>query len=82
MMGEFFFGKAKIQLAQPYIKKWQQSESAPGRRSRVEYSGISAAINKVKAYLAQRYINHVSRAEAHLAQQAMMGEFLAKRKCS
>ena len=79
------FSQAKIQLAQLYINKQQQSESTFGRHSRVGRGDISTAISKAKAYRAPRYINHdqqsESTAKAHLAQQAMMGE-LAKRKYS
>ena len=48
---------AKIQLAQPYIKKGQQIESTSGRHGRVDQIGISTTIRKAKAYLAEQYIN-------------------------
>ena len=57
------FIQAKIQLAQPYINKEQQSESTSGRHSRVDESGISTAISKAKAYLAPRYINYDQQSE-------------------
>ena len=58
------FSKAKIQLAPPYIYGDQQSESASGRHSHVEQSGVSTAISKAKAYLAPRYINRDQQSES------------------
>ena len=58
------FSRTKIQLAPPYVHKEQQSESASGRHSHVEQSGMSTAISKAKAYLAPRYINRDQQSES------------------
>lgn len=47
----------KIRLALPYINEEQQRERTSGRHCCVDQSGISTAIRKAKAYLAQLYIN-------------------------
>ena len=57
------FSQAKMQLAQPYINKKQQSESTSGPHSRVDQSGISTAISKGQLYLEPWYINHDQQSE-------------------
>ena len=59
----FLFRKAKIQLAQPYMKNEQQSENTSGRHSRVDQSGVSTAISEAKSYLARPYINSNQQSE-------------------
>ena len=52
-----FLSNAKIQLAQPHMNNEQQSESASGRHSRVDQSGIVTAIIRAKAYMVWPYIH-------------------------
>ena len=61
------FSQAKMQLAQPYINKKQQSESTSGPHSRVDQSGISTAISKGQLYLEPWYINHDQQSEGTFA---------------
>ena len=58
------FTQGKTQLAQAFINKEQQTESASGRHSRVGQSSISTVISKVQSYLAPRYINHDQHGES------------------
>ena len=68
--------KAKIQLAQPYIKNEQQSEGPSGRHSRVDQSGISTTISQGKVYLAQPFNNSNQQSESTSgAAGLMMGAY-------
>ena len=85
--------KAKIQLAQPYTKKEQQTESTPlddtavltgtvyqlrsAKRKHIGHRGISTAISRAKAHLAQHAM--ISKSKIQLAQPQINKEQQAER---